>query len=47
MNITAREAARLIDSSAVRTHHSLNDIDKLVEYGKNTDSSTFMYFRAG
>ena len=34
MNITAREAARFIDISAVRTHHSLKDIETLVELGK-------------
>ncbi len=32
--ITAKEAARLIDISAVRTHHSIKDIEELVEYGK-------------
>lgn len=32
--ITAREAAKLIDISAVRTHHSKKDIDELVEYGR-------------
>lgn len=32
--ITAREAAKLIDISAVRTHHSRKDIDELVEYGR-------------
>ena len=34
LNLTAREAAGFIDISAVRTHHSLKDIEMLVEYGK-------------
>ncbi len=32
--MTAKEAAQLIDISAVRTHHGLKDIEELVEYGK-------------
>ena len=31
---TAKEAARMIDISAVRTHHSLEDIKELVAYGQ-------------
>ena len=34
VNLTAREAAGFIDISAVRTHHSLKDMDMLVDYGK-------------
>jgi deoxyribose-phosphate aldolase len=32
--ITALEAARIIDISAVRTHHGRKDIEELVEYAK-------------
>ncbi len=32
--ISAAEAARLIDISAVRTHHTLADMEELVEYAK-------------
>lgn len=32
--LTSKEAARLIDISAVRTHHSKKDIDELVAYGR-------------
>jgi deoxyribose-phosphate aldolase len=32
--MTAREAARLIDISAVRTHHSLNDINEMVDIAR-------------
>jgi len=32
--ITAEQAARLIDISAVRTAHTLNDVKKLVEYAR-------------
>jgi deoxyribose-phosphate aldolase len=32
--ITAKEAARIIDISAVRTHHGRKDIEELVEYAK-------------
>lgn len=32
--ISATEAARLIDISAVRTHHTLSDIEELVGYAK-------------
>lgn len=32
--ISATEAARLIDISAVRTHHTLADMEELVEYAK-------------
>jgi deoxyribose-phosphate aldolase len=34
MKLTAKEAASLIDISAVRTHHSLGDLEALVEYGR-------------
>lgn len=32
--MTSRDAARLIDISAVRTHHTLSDIKEVVEYAK-------------
>jgi deoxyribose-phosphate aldolase len=32
--LTSKEAARMIDISAVRTHHSKKDLDELVSYGK-------------
>ena len=32
--MTAREAAQMIDISAVRTHHGLSDIEELVRYAK-------------
>jgi deoxyribose-phosphate aldolase len=32
--MTAKDAARLIDISAVRTHHSLNDITEMVEIAR-------------
>ena len=32
--MTSKEAARLIDISAVRTRHTLSDIEQVVEYGK-------------
>jgi len=32
--MNAYEAARLIDISAVRTHHTLSDIEELVRYGR-------------
>lgn len=32
--LTAKAAARMIDISAVRTHHGLKDIEELVSYGK-------------
>ena len=32
--MNALEAARFIDISAVRTHHTLSDIEELVKYGR-------------
>ena len=32
--MNAREAARLIDISAVRTHHTMSDIEEIVGYAK-------------
>ena len=32
--ITGKEAARLIDISAVRTHHTMRDLEELVAYGR-------------
>ena len=34
MMITGKEAARLIDISAVRTHHTMADLEELVAYAK-------------
>ncbi len=34
MYMTGKDAARLIDISAVRTHHSLNDIKEMVDIAR-------------
>jgi len=33
-DMTARDAAALIDISAVRTHNTLSDVEECVEYAK-------------
>ena len=34
MEISAKSIARLIDISAIRTHHSKSEIQEVVRYGK-------------
>lgn len=47
MILTGREAAAMIDISAVRTHHGYSDIEEVVALAKSTGLSMCMYFPAG
>lgn len=45
--MNAYEAARLIDISAVRTHHGLKDIQEVVDIAKKKSLLMYMLFQAG
>ena len=47
MILTGKEAAAMIDISAVRTHHGYSDIEEIVHLQKSTGLSMCMYFLAG